>query len=45
VKLDQLLHKSSGQMLVFRANLHQDSEFHAGLRFNGCRITERAPPA
>jgi hypothetical protein len=32
VKLDQLLHKSSGQMLVFRAHLHQDGEFHAGFR-------------
>jgi K+-transporting ATPase ATPase C chain len=32
VTFDQLLHKSSGQMLVFRANLHHDSEFHAGFR-------------
>jgi hypothetical protein len=32
VKFDQLLHKSSGQMPVFRANLNEDSEFHAGFR-------------
>jgi hypothetical protein len=33
VKFDQLLHKSSGQMPVFRENLHEDSEFHAGFRY------------
>jgi hypothetical protein len=35
VKFDQLLHKSSGQMPVFRANLNEDSEFHAGFRLYG----------
>jgi isopenicillin-N N-acyltransferase-like protein len=35
VKFDQLLHKSSGQMPVFRATLHEHTEFHAGFRSLG----------